>query len=117
MPITTSTIAMGYNALSSGTENVRMASRPKFDTTQENTANPRAHMRYGTRGTTSAKYGPQQLMSPMQTFRHASRKIAATTTVPTAPKCIPAEAARISAPFVAPGSSAATPRPTIARPQ
>ena len=94
-----------------------MASRPKLETTQEKTAKPTAQARYGTRGNSSAKYDPQQLMRPMHTLRQASRKMAATTAVPTVPKWAPAEAARISAPLVAFGSSAAMLMPTTARPQ
>lgn len=84
--MSTSTIAMGYRAFSNGTEKARMASRPKLDTTHENTAKPSAHTRYGTRGAVWEKYEPQQLMRPMQTFKHARRKIKATIAVPATPK-------------------------------
>ena len=87
IPITTMTIAMGYIALNNGTENARMASRPTLETAQENTAKPSAHHAIGNTRELSAKYVPQQLMRPMHTLRQASRKIAATTTVPTEPKC------------------------------
>lgn len=56
-------------------------------------------------------------MRPMHTFRQASRKIAATTTVPAAPKCAVADAVSTVAPLVAPGTSAAMPAPTYDRPQ
>ena len=60
---------------------------------------------------------PQQVMRPMHTFRHASRKMAATTTVPATPKWSSADLARIAAPFAASGITSPMLAPTHARPQ
>ncbi len=53
----------------------------------------------------------------MHTFRHASRKMAATTTVPATPKWSSADLARIAAPFAASGITSPMLAPTHARPQ
>ena len=67
-------------------EKDRMASSPRLETTQEKAAKASAQPRYETRGSSSAKYLPQQLMRPTHTLRQASRKMTATTTVPARPK-------------------------------
>ena len=56
-------------------------------------------------------------MRPIHTFMQARKKIAKTTTVPTRPKCIDAERARMAAPLVASGITVLSCVPASARPQ
>ena len=94
-----------------------MASSPTSDTAQLNAANAAAHTGSGMRGKASEKYSEQHEMSPVHTLRQASRKMAATMTVPAGPKCALADAARMEAPLAASGIVEPIAEPTNASPQ